>query len=328
MLLSSIGRASFERAVTTISCSKNRVLHILLNAHRIKSTYFKKESFTINSVDFSRQSFATAAGSASGVKQKSIASSTKSRRTASKGKGTKISKKASSTLKKRKIVKKVAKKTKKPTKPKKPKKPKKILTEKEKLTRKHTSLKLLALKLPNKLPQTARTLFMADKLTGFTGANINAKFTEISLNWRNLSPEEVQLYERQAEANRAANEKSLKEWISKHTPDQIRLANNARRQMSRLYPQSKQWRQIQDERQPKRPITPFLCYVKERYSSGEYAGTNLLEVSKKLTSEFKALTPNDRKKYDNMYREHQKKYIEDFRQAFSRDPKCLSSIVE
>ncbi|RKF72586.1 putative hmg box protein [Golovinomyces cichoracearum] len=319
MLLSSIGRASFARVVTTISCSKYRAVHILLNAHRIKSTYFRKESFTSNSIDFSRQSYATAARSSSGVKQKPKLSSTKSRRPASKSKGAKISKKASSILKKKKIVKKVVKKT---------KKPKKALTEKEKLTRKQTSLRLLALKLPDKLPQTARTLFMADKLKGNGGVDINTRFTEISTCWKNLSPPEVQFFQKQAEINRAANEKKLKEWVYKHSPDQIRLANNARRQLSRLYPKSNQWRLIQDDRQPKRPVTPFLCYIKERYSTGEYAGKNLLEISKKLTSEFKALTPNDRKKYDDLFHENRLKYIDDFRQTFNRDPKCQKSIVE
>ncbi|RKF62051.1 putative hmg box protein [Golovinomyces cichoracearum] len=318
MLLSSIGRASFERAVTTISCSKYRALHILLNAHRIKSTYFRENSFTSNSIDFSRQCYVTAARSASGVKQKPKLSSKKSRRPASKSKGAKISKKASSILKKKKIVKKVVKK---------PKKPKKALTEKQKLTRKQSSLKLLALKLPDKLPQTARTLFMADKLKGNGGVNINARFAEISTGWKNLSPPELQVYQKQSENNRAANAKSLKEWVYKHSPDQIRLANNARRQLSRLYPNTNQWRQIQDDRQPKRPVTPLLCYIKERYSTGEYAGRNLLEISKKLTSEFKALTPNDRKKYDDIFREHQLKYIDDFRQTFNRDPKCQKSVV-
>merc|ERR1712137_396943 len=169
---------------------------------------------------------------------------------------------------------------------------------------------------------------MADKLKGSTGGNINAKFTKSSSDWKNLSEQELQLYRKQAEANRVANAKALKEWVSKHSPDQIRVANNARRQLSRLYPQSKQWKVILDERQPKRPMTPFICYVKECYSSGEYAGPDILEASKRLSSGFKALTPSDRKKYEDMSREYTQKYVSDYRQTFRRDPKSSKSVVE
>lgn len=52
---------------------------------------------------------------------------------------------------------------------------------------------------------------------------------------------------------------------------------------------------IVDPRLPKRPLTPFICYSLERYGSGEYSGIPVSEAMKKISRDYNALPPAQRK---------------------------------
>ena len=62
-------------------------------------------------------------------------------------------------------------------------------------------------------------------------------------------------------------------WVKSHTPEEIRLANNARKQLRRkLADKGKKapalTRLIEDDRLPKRPISPYTIFFAERQATG------------------------------------------------------------
>jgi hypothetical protein len=103
-----------------------------------------------------------------------------------------------------------------------------------------------------------------------------------------------QQYNHVANQNKAANAIAYKQWVESHTPEQIRLANNARTQLRTKDPLHT-WKPIHDDRRPKRPSTPMVFFAKERYASGDLKGIPLGDNSRLVSREWAALSPSDRK---------------------------------
>jgi hypothetical protein len=93
------------------------------------------------------------------------------------------------------------------------------------------------------------------------------------------------------------------DWVNSHTPEQIRLANNARsllkRRAAAAAPGTKRGirslNKIRDERQVKRGQSGYLTFALERRESGDYKNIKLSESSKLISEEWKALSAGQKK---------------------------------
>lgn len=52
---------------------------------------------------------------------------------------------------------------------------------------------------------------------------------------------------------------------------------------------------IDDPRIPKRPLSSYILFVKERYNSGDFKGINSVEAARILAQEFKGLSDSEKK---------------------------------
>ncbi|SZF00217.1 unnamed protein product [Blumeria hordei] len=199
--------------------------------------------------------------------------------------------------------------------------PSNYLTPQKKLRLKIRELRRRALQPPKPLPRTARSVYMAQHLTG-TGTNTKTVLSDASSKWKSVSPAELEQYQKTAAKNKATNFATLNAWLSHYTPDQIRIANNARRVLNRKYGRKIPLARIQDPRLPKRPLGTYVCFVKERFESGQLVGVPFLTASKMLASEFHALTPAHRKKLEDTARIHRQRYIQEFKIAFKRNSRA------
>jgi len=105
----------------------------------------------------------------------------------------------------------------------------------------------------------------------------------------------LQSYNHTANQNKAANETAYREWTESHTPEKIRIANNARRLLKRKTGKTNSWPLISDARQPKRPLTPYLLFSLGRHSSGDFKGIDLKDAVGMLAKEWAALPASERK---------------------------------
>ncbi|KAI6249888.1 hypothetical protein HI914_01830 [Erysiphe necator] len=313
MLLSSIGRSSLERVLAITSSSTSIALQSIKYFQRIPTTICHKDiPAGIISINFTKRQYSNSS------RLDAIA---KSRSGIPAGKSTRVSKSSVSKVKNKSQKLKQIKRKQTTVLVKKPRKAKKVLSELEKKIVKTISLKSKALRTPKKLPSSARTVYMAVNLKGTSGGEITSKFAEVSKGWKNISQSARERFEILAKANRVANDNKLKEWLSQYTPEQIRIANNARKQITKMGELKRYWKKIPDERLPKHPTSRFLCFVQERFNSGDFKGVDILEASKQLATEYFALSPTEHKKYQDMFIQSRNKYIKDYVAAFNREPK-------
>jgi hypothetical protein len=117
----------------------------------------------------------------------------------------------------------------------------------------------------------------------------------------------AQHYNHLANQNKATNEAAYKAWVLSHTPEQIRLANNARRALRKLYTKRKEdgfktkaktpagTEPLKDERIPKHAPSSSALFVKARLASGDMAGIASTESLKLIGAEWKALSASEKK---------------------------------
>lgn len=86
----------------------------------------------------------------------------------------------------------------------------------------------------------------------------------------------------------------MKKWIESHTPDEIRIANNARTMLKRKLNKPASYTLISDPRIPKKPANSYLHYVQEKLASGDFKGIKLSEAIVLISNEWKALSPSQK----------------------------------
>lgn len=304
-MLSTIGRAAVRRVVAGAPQLTKRAFQRIWHLQHVGASHNPKNGSDRPQFSFSlRRSYATAA--------KVVSKPRTTKSTTAKPKKAVAKKAAKKPVKK--PVKKVAKKkaVKKPVK--KPAKKKKILTEEqtEKLTLKE--LKAKALSFPKKKPQTAWSVLASEYTKEHASTAFATGFKDAAVKYKSLSPAElevidpfssclsslteVQSYNHIANQNKTANEIALKQWIESHTPEQIRIANNARLQLKTKDLRGT-WQQIQDDRQPKQPRRALNFFTKERHASGDLKGISLSETGRLIAREWNALSASERKVGDN-----------------------------
>jgi hypothetical protein len=122
------------------------------------------------------------------------------------------------------------------------------------------------------------------------------------LELRLADPVGKQQYNHQASENKHTNEAAYADWVSRHTPEQIRIANNARAQLRRKLANGKKPKRsghgispIKDERQVKRPTNAFFKYNTERQHSGDLKNIQLTEAMRMVKREWDALSAGEKK---------------------------------
>jgi hypothetical protein len=186
-----------------------------------------------------------------------------------------------------------------------PKRPRVKLTPEEKQKAKIRDLRVKALKEP----VTHRALstlnaFIAETTSGKgTG---RAKVGDAQKAFKNLSPAELEHYNHIASEKNAARRAEYEAWIKTYTPDQIRIANNARAQLRKLLADTYKTKpahtdKLLDDRAVKRPTSIFATFVKERHASGDFKNINLQDAMKLIANEWKALSAGEKQKYQDGY---------------------------
>lgn len=123
-----------------------------------------------------------------------------------------------------------------------------------------------------------------------------------NLNFDLLTRLVTQQYNHQASENKRDNETAYANWVSQHTPDQVRIANNARAQLRRKLANGKKSKRsghgfspIKDQRQVKRPTNAFFKFNTERQHSGDLKNIELTEAMRVVKREWDALSAGEKK---------------------------------
>jgi len=222
--------------------------------------------------------------------------------------------------KKVKKQKKVAVKPKQKPKPK--TKPKKVLTIEQKARAELRVLKATALEPPANKPSSAWKVLLKEvgNDPSQSGKTVAAFSKAAATKYKSLSPEELEQYTHKASQNKLANNIALKEWTETHTPEEIRLANNARIQLKKRIGKPNSYSPLQDSRLPKRNRTPFILFAGDRWASGEFKGVKVTEASLLLRREYQALSDAERKIYEDRAGADKLRYVQEFKTVFHRDP--------
>lgn len=111
-----------------------------------------------------------------------------------------------------------------------------------------------------------------------------------------------QHYNHIANQNKAENQAAYADWVQSYTPEQIRQANAARTVLKRKVSTDKSRKAtgrglspIKDDRQIKRPNSPYLKFNIDRQNSGDFKGMPVAKASQLITQEWNALSAGEKK---------------------------------
>lgn len=148
------------------------------------------------------------------------------------------------------------------------------------------------------------------------------KVADAAKNWKSLTPAEhevsqttkltaacacacanrvVKHYNHIANEKNVARQTELQAWIHSHTPDQIRIANNARALLrvklartlkSKKYPAHTG--KLPDDRHVKPALSPYVLFSKERWGSGDFKSIKITDATKLIANEWKSLSASEK----------------------------------
>jgi hypothetical protein len=112
----------------------------------------------------------------------------------------------------------------------------------------------------------------------------------------------IQVYERQAAQNKAANSASHTRWLHSHTVAQIAQANLARQALKRLDVKAgtkhahrpAYYYRIKDDRAPKRPSSARALHIKDVFASGDYNHQASSEIFRQAQRSYDALSDDQK----------------------------------
>ncbi|KAH9870470.1 hypothetical protein IAQ61_005945 [Plenodomus lingam] len=140
------------------------------------------------------------------------------------------------------------------------------------------------------------------------------RLTAVAKSFKDLSPAELEHYNHLAAERTAAKRAEYKAWVESHTPDQIRLANNARRLLRKKLVNKRKsghparTEKLIDERVPKSPASAYIHFVTERFTSGDFKGIPVTEAAKLAANEWKALSAGEKQKYIDKSKAESERY--------------------
>jgi len=150
--------------------------------------------------------------------------------------------------------------------------------------------------------------------------------------WKSLSPAELEHYNHGAAQARQASQAEYKRWVESHSPEEIHKANAARAVLRREAAKDgkgrralSKWSAIHDERAVKRPINAFTYFSVNRHSSGDFRNISLVDRSKLISQEWKALSEEEKKKYFNLQHSDRERYASEFQETFGHPASAFES---
>ncbi|KPI41810.1 uncharacterized protein AB675_5322 [Cyphellophora attinorum] len=288
-------------------------------------------SSSVTAVLRSRRTYATAAP---GRPKAHTGRATASKRTTTTKKATGPPKKLPGTKKaaskKRVVTKKTAKKAKAKPKPK-PRKVKKApsasaIKAKAAAARKDTRAVALLNQAPKQEPEVAFLVLSTRRSRAAAkGTPVTSTVKESAAAYKNLSPDEREALNHEANQNKEKNATAYKKWVQSYTPLQIKQANLARAQLLREAKAKKQkslapYRAIKDDRQPKLPASPWALFVADRTQTGDYKGMTPKESFQLMSREYKGLSAGEKKPYEDRSASEKNRYAAEFRTVFGVAP--------
>ncbi|KAJ9606798.1 hypothetical protein H2200_008808 [Cladophialophora chaetospira] len=221
----------------------------------------------------------------------------------------------------KKPKKKVAKKAPRKAKPRTKKEPSKTALLK-KARKEQSDLKAAALlEEPKNLPSNPFQIILVEQVKGTKG-NATLGATAASNKYKNLSLEERERYNHEANQNKAKNEQAYKRWVQSHTPAEIKTANNARRLLTKKAKAAGKkttYRAIKDDRHVHQPMTSYTYFSKARNDSGDLNGMSISERGKLVGQEWKALTAAEKKTFDDQAKADKNRYLEEHKTVYGID---------
>lgn len=89
------------------------------------------------------------------------------------------------------------------------------------------------------------------------------------------------------------NQAAYNAWLTEHTPNDIRKANNARNHLKRLGVKGYTVH-IKDDRLVKRPVSTLLLFSKDRHATGDFKGVKVVDAAKLIAREWRELPANEK----------------------------------
>lgn len=146
----------------------------------------------------------------------------------------------------------------------------------------------------HRAPISGWSLYAANNLSSMIkdyrakGQGLKTVFTDLSAQFKALSPEAQEALNLQARQNKLANEASYKAWVATHPPLVIKEANKARIALKHLGAKSKP--PIHDPRQPKFPHTSYIQFFQERLKAGQYENLPSKVAATTCAAEWRSLS--------------------------------------
>ncbi|CAO3564677.1 unnamed protein product [Mortierella alpina] len=113
--------------------------------------------------------------------------------------------------------------------------------------------------------------------------------------WKNLSPEEKQVYQDKYKANFEAFKQETKDRLQELTPAEYKVENQRRDALRKAG--KKGLPALKDPNAPKRPLSNFFLYAKHLRETGKYAHLSLKEQSKAFAEAWGTLDEAEKAKY-------------------------------
>lgn len=108
----------------------------------------------------------------------------------------------------------------------------------------------------------------------------------------------MQHYNHLARVKIEESEAAYKSFVERHTPDEIRLANIARRELNRKAPtgarKAPKYPEIRDERVVKQPRSAYIQFVTNRATSMDFNNILAKDRMKLLGQEWKELSAEEK----------------------------------
>ncbi|KAF2401171.1 hypothetical protein EJ06DRAFT_380064 [Trichodelitschia bisporula] len=178
-------------------------------------------------------------------------------------------------------------------------------------------LKEEALIVPKPLPTNPWVIFVKDNSQGG-----KLQLSELKPRYDDLDALERERLASVALENKGKNAVAHDEWLKKHTPDQIRLANRARRILHRekLRRSSKaRVHLIHDPRQLTRPSNSFGLFINEKYSGDSVQGLTIKELMQRASGEWRSLSPEVKETYQAKNLAQRAQYLHDFKELYGTE---------
>ncbi|XP_057521584.1 high mobility group B protein 13-like [Amaranthus tricolor] len=177
-----------------------------------------------------------------------------------------------------------------------------------------------------KRPASAYALWCKDQWNEIKKENPDADFKEVSnlmgTKWKSLTPEDKKPYEEKYQSEKEAylqiisKEKRETEALKLLEDEQkqktaMELLNQYLEFMQEADKETKKTRKEKDPLKPKQPMSAYLMYSKERQSDLLGEGNKLPEASKIIGEEWKNMSEEQKKPYEEIAKENKEKYLQE-----------------